>query len=71
MDQLYRLSSAVFVVVTVVHMLFMLAAKPELAEDEPLGDGAQRPRLGGPQAIENQIESDRAARDLDLFEIPL
>jgi len=52
-------------------MLFMLAAKPALAEDEPLGDGAQRPRLGGPQAIENQIESDRAARDLDLFEIPL
>ncbi len=52
-------------------MLVMLTAKPLLAGSEPSSDGPQRPRLGGPQAIENQIESDRAARDLDLFEIPI
>ena len=70
MDQPHRQSSIVLVFVTVIHMLFMLVAKPALAEEEPSDDGAERLNLEGPQGVSNQIESDRAARDLDLFEIP-
>jgi porin len=48
----------------------MLAAKPTLAEEVPPEEPAPGRNLEGPQGVSNQIESDRAARDLDIFELP-
>jgi len=63
-------SSVVFVLVAAILTLFMLAPKSVLAEDKLSGDAAKRRGFEGPQGVSNQIESDRAARERDLFEIP-
>jgi len=84
-DRLYRHPSIVVVTLTVIHVLLMLAISPALATGEPStaepstaesstaessSDTSPRPRLGGPSTVENQLESDRAARELVLPEIP-
>jgi porin len=48
-------------------LLILLVAQPLSAEETETSDQTSRPSLGGPDAIENQLESDRADKDV-LFE---
>jgi porin len=56
--------------VPVAGLLFQLGTQMSSAEGVALSDRATRPSFGGPDAIENQIESDRAVKDV-LFETEL
>jgi len=69
-DRLYRHPTGTVVTLAVIYMLLMLAISPTLAAEEASGDRTPRPRLGGPSTVENQLESDRGAREIDLPEIP-
>ena len=51
-------------------LLILLTVQPSLAEEPGTSDQASRPSLGGPDAVENQIESDRADKDA-LYEFRL
>jgi hypothetical protein len=44
-------------------LLILLTVQPSLAEELAASDQASRPNFGGPDAVENQIESDRADKD--------
>jgi hypothetical protein len=48
-------------------LLILLTVQPSLVEELEASDQASRPSLGGPDAIENLMESDRADKDV-LFE---
>lgn len=68
LDRLYRYTTVAVITLTVIQTLLVLAVCPELAAAESSGERTQSPSLGGPQSVENQIESDRAKRQ--LYEIP-
>lgn len=44
-------------------LLILLTVQPSLAEEPGTSDQASRPSLGGPDAVGNQLESDRADKD--------
>ena len=48
-------------------LLILLTVQPSLAEEPGTSDRVSRPSLGGPDAVGNQLESDRADKDV-LFE---
>jgi porin len=58
------------VMLIVIHLVLMMAFTQVLAADEPSGSKKPYPSLGGPQSVENEIESNRATRALELYEIP-
>ena len=51
-------------------LLILLTVQPSLAEELEASDQASRPSLGGPDAVVNQMESDRADKDA-LYEFRL
>jgi hypothetical protein len=53
-----------------VYSMLAFALAPALAYSESEPEESHSPRMGGPQSIENELESDRAARDLDLYQLP-
>ncbi len=69
-DRQYRHFTVALVTLVVILALLMLADSPVLAAAESSGDEAQRPGLGGPRSVETQIESDRATREIKLYEAP-
>jgi hypothetical protein len=48
-------------------LLILLTVHPGLAQEPRASDEAQRPRLAGPDAVENHMESERAEKDV-LYE---
>jgi porin len=52
-----------------VFVLFLLVPGVARSDSEPR-DAPGR-QLGGPQSVENELKSDRAARELDLYQLPL
>ena len=51
-------------------LLILLTVQPSLAEELEASDQASRPSLGGPDAVVNLMESDRADKDA-LYEFRL
>jgi porin len=56
--------------VVVAALLIIWTVQPGFAQESKTSDEARRPRLGGPNAVENQLESDRAEKDV-LYESKL
>ena len=56
--------------VIVAALLMLWTVQPGLAQEPGRDDNKRRPRLGGPDAVENQLETDREEKDV-LYESKL
>ncbi len=65
-----RRVSVLTALLTVIPMLSLCGVGPSLAVAQTSDAPERRPRLGGPQAVQNQIELDRRTRKTELYAIP-